>query len=67
VFLRLPNGKSNFNYFLAGMMTNGHTRACVFVTVQWVTNLVNSWVAEQAAMQLNGGNRTISIRQETKL
>lgn len=67
VFLRLPNGKNNFNYFLAGMMTNGHTRACTFVTVQWVTGLVNSWVAEQAAMQLNGGNRTISIRQEPKL
>jgi len=66
VFLRLPTGKNNFNYFLAGMMTNGHTRACTFVTVQWVTRLVNSWVADHAAMQLNGGHRTISSRVEPK-
>lgn len=65
VFLRLPIGKNNFNYFLAGMMTNGHTRACTFVTVQWITNLVNSWIVEHAAMKVNGGNRTISIRQES--
>jgi hypothetical protein len=64
VFLRLANGKGNFNYFLAGMMTNGHTRACTFVTVQWLTGLVNEWIAEQEAMQRNGGRRTISLRQE---
>mgnify|MGYP001598459498 CR=1 FL=1 len=68
VFLRLHNGqKNNFNYFLAGVLTNGHTRACTFVTVQWITNLVNSWVAEKAAMKVNGGHRTISIREEPKL
>ncbi|WP_333995454.1 hypothetical protein [Burkholderia orbicola] len=66
VFLRLPIGRNNFNYFLVGVMTNGRTRACTFVTVQWVTDLVNSWVAEQAAMKVNGGNRTISIRHESK-
>jgi hypothetical protein len=64
VFLRLSNGNRNFNYFLAGMMTNGHTRACTFVTVQWLTALVNEWIAEHHEMRRNGGHRTISIRQE---